>query len=392
MVALSHLVRVASTLTVVLYNALPAAEVKAYITAHEPSGAIRMLSSDGTWFDPCSTRSGVPGTQPVPAAVITHHLGAQGSYLGLEMPVPVTSGRMYLVTDGELEFGTTGPSEGGFCPLQEPSALDTDIASAHKSWGFMEFSYRGEQLFVNPTLVDFVGTPLSVRMETPDGNLDAKGLPANAVELICEGLAGKARDEHGIPWHKLCVRRQDGSALRVLSPSHFKEADIPILDTYWDEHVEAVWNAYRSKPLHVNTQGEHGVVLCQVHGDVLVCDSESFAKPSSTDVFGCNSGPFVNEGSSLRRAAGSRLCAAFHRSTLLVENGDKQPAGGVERYYTTSPSNWYAMLVHQHAIDGDGYAFPYDDITAPGRKDRSGTLSHAYPEKLVVGVGGPLPV
>ncbi|KAK0278102.1 hypothetical protein LTR35_009424 [Friedmanniomyces endolithicus] len=357
MVALSHLVRAASTLTVVLYNAVPSTEVKAYLTAHEPNGAIRMLSEDGTWFDPCSTRSGAAGTQPLPAATITHHLGAQGSYFGLEIPVPVTSGRMYFVTDGELEFGTTGPSAGGVCPLQEPSALNMGEASAHRSWGFMEFSYRNELLFVNPTLVDFVGTPLSVRMETPDGNLDARGLPTNAVDLICHGLAAKAKDEHGIPWHKLCVHRQDGSPLRVLSPSHYKEADIPILDRYWEEHVDAVWNAYRSKPLKVNTQGDHGVVPCQVHGDVLVCDSESFAKPCSTDVFGCDSGPFANEGSPLRRALASRLCAAFHRTTLLGADGDKQPAVGVERYYTTSPSNWYSKLVHEHAIDGNGYAF-----------------------------------
>ncbi|KAK1077317.1 hypothetical protein LTR33_008185 [Friedmanniomyces endolithicus] len=42
MVALSHLVRAASTLTVVLYNAVPATEVKAYLTAHE-SNAFRRL-------------------------------------------------------------------------------------------------------------------------------------------------------------------------------------------------------------------------------------------------------------------------------------------------------------------------------------------------------------
>jgi len=42
MVALSHLVRAASTLTVVLYNAVPATEVKAYLTAHESNGTLSL--------------------------------------------------------------------------------------------------------------------------------------------------------------------------------------------------------------------------------------------------------------------------------------------------------------------------------------------------------------
>jgi len=45
MVALSHLVRAASTLTVVLYNAVPSVEVKAYLTAHEPNGTFSRSSN-----------------------------------------------------------------------------------------------------------------------------------------------------------------------------------------------------------------------------------------------------------------------------------------------------------------------------------------------------------
>ncbi len=44
MVALSHLVRAASTPTVVLYNAVPSTEVKAYLTAHEPNGTCLLIN------------------------------------------------------------------------------------------------------------------------------------------------------------------------------------------------------------------------------------------------------------------------------------------------------------------------------------------------------------
>jgi len=217
MVAIPSLAAVATSLIVALYNSLPSQEARVYITSRGPDGtylgnrlvsgknnvlirlvgAIRMLSQGNGWIDPCAFRSG-DGNQMVPQAVITHHLGAQGSWIGLEMPMPFSSGRVYVVTDGELEFGTTGPSANGFCPLQEPSAFDTGMPSAHRSYGFMEFSVHGDELYVNPSLVDFVGTPLAVRLETSEGTLDAKGLPSDVVQLMCDGLHAKAMEEGSV--------------------------------------------------------------------------------------------------------------------------------------------------------------------------------------------------
>lgn len=45
----------------------------------------------------------------------------------------------------------------------------------------------------------------------------------------------------------------------------------------------------------------------------------------------------------------ARLCAAFVRSTLLLKGGDTQPAISADHYYTTSPTNHYARLVHNSA-------------------------------------------
>ena len=58
------------------------------------------------------------------------------------------------------------------------------------------------------------------------------------------------------------------------------------------------------------------------------------------------------------RAVVPRLCAAFTRSTIMMEGGDIQPSLDASNYYQNSPTNWYSKLVHEYEIDGKGYAFP----------------------------------
>lgn len=84
-----------------------------------------------------------------------------------------------------------------------------------------------------------------------------------------------------------------------------------------------------------------------------------------------------------------RLCAAFNRSTLTVSGGNVQPGVGVESYYTANPTNWYSAIVHQHEVDGKGYAFAYDDVNPDGDINQSGVVADANPTVLTVTVGGP---
>ncbi|OAA65230.1 glucanase b [Niveomyces insectorum RCEF 264] len=106
-------------------------------------------------------------------------------------------------------------------------------------------------------------------------------------------------------------------------------------------------------------------------GAPLVVGGEAFSRPTTADIFGCNSGPFVTRpGAAVRNAVIPRLAAAFQRGTLLTSA--EQPAAEADAFYRTDPTNHYSRLVHAANVDGKGYAFAYDDVQADGGPDQSG--------------------
>jgi len=81
-----------------------------------------------------------------------------------------------------------------------------------------------------------------------------------------------------------------------------------------------------------------------------------------------------------------RLAAAFNRSTLLTDS-DQPDGENPADYYTNAITNHYARIVHATAIDGRGYAFPYDDVALAGGADQSGAVSDPAPALLTVTLG-----
>jgi hypothetical protein len=82
----------------------------------------------------------------------------------------------------------------------------------------------------------------------------------------------------------------------------------------------------------------------------------------------------------------ARISAALNRSTLL-SNANQPDGENPATYYTTSPTNHYARLVHSTASDGRGYAFPYDDVTPNGGADQSGFVTAGDPTLMTVTLG-----
>ncbi|EGU76618.1 hypothetical protein FOXB_12871, partial [Fusarium oxysporum f. sp. conglutinans Fo5176] len=177
-------------------------------------------------------------------------------------------------------------------------------------------------------------------------------------------------------WASLCIANADGKPVRVLSPGNKYDLDSKLFDTYWDTYVNEVWNRYTAQDLTINTQTSAGRVKCRVSGDQLLCEGSDrgFAKPTGKDIWGCNSGPFsISEGDTpVHAAVVPRICAAFVRSTLLLDGGNDQPSLGQSSYYTVSPTNHYSRIVHSYEVDGRGYAFPYDDVNPDGNENASG--------------------
>lgn len=278
-----------------------------------------------------------------------------------------------------------------------PSAVNPSDASATVNWGFIELTFLKEKLFANLSYVDFVGLVLGIKLEVA-GQLDgsatqiAQGLPNDALKPICDALAAQTKVD-GHEWSKLCLSDNNGRLLRVLCPSEYISFDNKSFSTLWTPYIDRVWSHYAAQALTIDTQSAAGKIACQISDDQLHCTGSSFtySKPSAVDIFGCNSGPFniTDSANDVHKAIVPCLCAAFHRSTPLLNEGNVQPSLPASSYYGDGVTNWYSKIVHQFESDGRGYAFPYDDVNPSGGKDVSGTVASAKPGVLKVFVGGP---
>ncbi|KAH8882000.1 hypothetical protein GQ53DRAFT_798970 [Thozetella sp. PMI_491] len=376
----------ASVLKIGLHNNLGGAQLNAYVTAHDPNGAVVMLKTDGTWYRPNPNGSKVPVAIPDNSGTRLA-LGAQGSTIDITIPTFLTAGRVYIA-QGNLQFYTLLDG-GGVVQLVEPSFANSQDPNRNVNWGFVELTV-GSAIFANISFVDFIGLLLGMSVTYADGSVQkVPGLKPGSMSTICKGLTSQAAID-GQPWDKMCVTDSAGNPLRILSPNIYTDINRDAMLTYYSSYIDQVWSKYTNQDLIIKS-ASHGDVHCRVSGAKLVCpgDSTSFAKPSIRDIWGCNSGPFARvDGNDVHEDLRPRVCAAFHRTTLLLAGGDVQPSLSAANYYLSSPTNHYARLVHQNEVDNRGYAFSFDDVNPVAGVDQSGTLAGSNYQRLDIFVGG----
>jgi Beta-1,3-glucanase len=369
-------------------NNFSGGQINAYVTGLDPNNEVVLLQPDGTFFKP-TVAAGQTTPQPITQNVAIP-LGGQGSTTNIKLPDYISAARVWFAA-GDLQFFVVADPSGN-PSLVEPSATNPSDPSANVNWGFVELTNTANGgIYANISYVDFVGMVLGMTLTGGDGSTQtAPGLQSDAVANICKDIAAV---NDGAPWDQLCYADSSGTPLRVIAPSDFVAANSNSFNGYWDNYVNQVWSQYSSNPLTINTQAGAGNVSCTVSGDTLNCegDNRGYGKPTAGDIFGCNSGPFtVLEGDNdVHAAVVPRLCAAFDRTTLLLQGGNVQPSLPASSYYSTSPTNWYSQIVHKYEVNGQGYAFPYDDVNPDGVPNASGVVSDANPQLLTVTVGGP---
>lgn len=370
------------TLDIVLRNNSTANTLYAHITGTSDDGLF-LLSADGkTAYSP-----------PNPTATLTPvgtdiaiSIGAPGTEKRVTIP-RVSGGRIWFAKETPLSFFVNpGPS------LVEPSALNEADANYQIDWGFAEFTFNENELYVNVSYVDFVSLPVSLRLENEAGNVrDVAGMPADGLEKVCQGLLAQGKKD-GAGWDKLVIKSKSGDFLRALSPNAGSVLVPGLLKGYYAAYVDAVWDKYADEDLTVNTQFKWGDAKARVSNGVLdFGDAGKFGKPSAADIFSCNSGPFAHgDGVSDETLnIGARIAAALNRSTLLVNS--VQPEGEkVDTYYKNDVTNHYCRVCHETSVEGRGYAFPYDDVGPSNGTDQSGFLNDPQPKLLTIGVGAPL--
>ncbi|KAI8625837.1 hypothetical protein F5Y19DRAFT_448939 [Xylariaceae sp. FL1651] len=270
--------------------------------------------------------------------------------------------------------------------------------------GFVEFTHAkdadgNENMTVNLSFVDWISLALGMNVTFHDGDSPTStyipGLKPDGLLRICDGLS-----QLGGFWPKLCVKKPDNTPSHVVSPSIYTSLNPNDNDalTYYDSYIEEVWKKYEDKtnPLKINIQADgpnstvkvdNGrIVSCFVEGGQLVCDNDAgtFVRPKTTDIWGCNSGPFDNVAgdSWSRMRVRPRLCAGFSRSTLHLNGVQPSNDIPVDMYYKYPITHHYARLVHESLIDGKGYAFSYDDVNPDMSNNAAGLVSGTHPVQL----------
>ena len=363
--------------------------INAYVTGTDGDGAAFFLQSDGTAYYPPNPAAGIPPT------VITQNiaipLGAKGEMTNISLPNYISSGRIYFSV-GTMQFAA---NNGGSGPtIVAPSFTNSQDANANINYGFVEFTWTAQGgVYSNLSYVDYIGLVISQLLSSKSsGTCQVKGLPSNAVSTVCSALKQQAAQD-GQAWDQSCQTDGSGNVLRVLAPLHLLEVDSSALSGYYDSYVNQVWDHYSKQDLTI-TAGELGnfTGLVDSSGNMNFDQGGSFSKPSLSDILGCSSGPFSNPAGSndtARLAIVPRLCAAFDRSTLLLDGGNVQPDGvDPSKYYSVSPTNHYSRIVHQSEVDGKGYAFSYDDVHPDGSADVSGLCNAPDPTGITFTIGG----
>jgi hypothetical protein len=376
-----------STLTITLRNQTTSNTVFAHITGIPvDKGGICFMKSDGkTPYYPPS-----PDTDLTPVSEdIAIPLAAPGSSSPTQVTVPrLASGRICFSIGKPLVFFVNkGPA------LVQPSITNASDPNYNTLWGFCEFTLNGDGLFANISYVDFVALPIAMSLTNASGTTTSVlGMPANGMITVCSALQQQAKSD-GAPWDKLIFPNPQ-QPIRVLSPYNAMVTDGSKFAGYWEPYIDQVWNQYQNQPLTIDTQGGPGIVQGKVDGNGIFDfgDAGKFHKPSSADIFSCNTGPFGGLGNTTPGNIAARICAAFNRST--IHSNPNQPHGEkVKVYYVAAssgavPTNHYSRVVHEANSDHRGYAFPYDDVVPNQGMDQAGIVKDGEPREFVITVGG----
>ena len=368
----------ASTLNIALVNNTTSDTVYAFVTGTALSNnALVLLESDGkSLYYPSS-----PSADGTPLAVdCAIPLGAPGSTTTITVP-QIAGGRVWFSIGSPITF-LLNPGPG----LVEPSVSNPSDPNIDLMWDFCEFTFNSSQLYADITYVDFVSIPIAISLTDTAGNVqNVTGIPANGLATVCSGLIAQ-NDVDGAGWNKLIVT-SGGANLRALSPNNGIIMDSSLFSGYFQPYVNEVWSQYASQSLTIDTQASWGSVTGSVSGGVLDFPGlVTYAQPAAADIFSCDTGPFANTAGEIG-AVSARICAAFNRTTLLIDS-DQPDDESTANYYKNSITNHYARIVHAANTDGLGYAFPYDDVAPTGGANQSGAVSSGIPELWTITVGG----
>ncbi|KAI4250824.1 MAG: hypothetical protein LQ352_005233, partial [Teloschistes flavicans] len=368
----------ANTLDIQLQNQTGKDTVYAYLTGHDihRNNDWFLLQADGlTPYYPVDPGEG-QRLQPlqVKCAIPLNPSGASPKTITVPR---IATARIYFSIDKEMTFLLNqGPA------LVEPGINNPQDPNIDIQWDFCEFTYDDSQLFCNITYVDFVSIPIALTLvpqESGAATQHVTGFPADGFAQIQQKLESQAQSDHQ-PWNQL----RSPNGLRIISPAKLASVNPSLFAGYYEPYVDAVWSAYSTKPLEVDTgTAEWGTATGTVvdnnndnNNTTLTFPSRSspsnpitFTKPSTRDIFSCDTGP-LHRGNDEAGSISARIAAAFNRSTLLRYSDQPRNPAPKEYYRSSSssssssattaaaaaanaqPTNHYSRICHEENTDG----------------------------------------
>lgn len=291
----------------------------AYITGNDPSNGKAVVFQDGA-------DRGYHPTHPGAIDSVFNQLEIEigtNSDKTITLRQNLSSGRVYI----SAKKMTLMADESG--NVLTPSPADPNDPNYDFPWGIAELTWSNDgQLTTDLSFVDSVSLALGLKVTTTDGTeLYNHGLPAGSLKRVCDQLRAVSDD-----WGDMCVKDKSGNLVRAVAPSKYVNDRTPdSIRTLYDSYLDDVWKKYSTDELTINTQqddwGQN--VTCKCGDSVMLCaqpdgKTYNYTKPTTIEVLACSGGPFAssNDGNDLQSRTWPRLCAAFTRSTLLLDGGD----------------------------------------------------------------------
>ncbi|KAL9610794.1 MAG: hypothetical protein Q9167_004526 [Letrouitia subvulpina] len=380
-----------SKLSIHLQNQTNSNTVWAYVTGHDihRNNEWFLLQADGvTPYYPTNP----PGRLSPLLKDCAIPLNASGKSAKVVTVPKLATARIYFSITDKMTFHLNeGPA------LVEPDVNNPADPNVNVRWDFCEFTFNDTELFCNITYVDFVSLPISLTLVPTAGPTQhVTGFPDDGFAQIQQKLQAQGHID-GQPWGSL-LRRGNGKDLRILNPKNAIVANGSLFAGYFEPYIDQVWNRYASpaQPLSIATGTKQwGTATGHVdHTSKLLRfpsasgppgSTITFSKPSTKDVFSCDTGPF-HRGNDEAGNISARITAAFNRTTLLKWK-DQPGHPAPSEYYKDTPTNHYSRIVHNVNTDHLGYCFPFDDVGASGEKDQSGKVQSGSVKTFTVTVG-----
>jgi Beta-1,3-glucanase len=369
-------------LPIKLVNSTESSTVYAYITgrAIDHSNCLFLLQADSkTPYYPANP----PRIGSTLSADCSIPLGPPGHSVTATIP-HIAGGRIWFSVGAKLTFLLNPGGDGA--ALVEPSVSNRSDPNYNVEWGFMEFTYNAAEMYANITFVDFVSIPIAISLTNRSGGTKSvPGMPPGGLEAVASKLEAQTRSDGYQAWSDLIIKSPTGSILRALSPNNGLVLKPGDFGSYYDSYVSQVIHKYASSgALSATISGKTYTGHTNSTNGTITLGNEVFARPTTSDIFSSNSGPFSTGPNVVRNNLIAQLAAAFNRSTLLFNPNLQTPSTDFYRNYVT---NHYARIVHEEVMQGRGYAMPYDDVPPSSGADQSGFVNDTAPALMTVVVG-----